>query len=108
MVDEFIISGISGMLVIGVVYLMSKLFKGSKLTEQEEKKASLDPLYNNAKNRVSAYGVISTEDLQKEFRIGYARAYSILESLGENGVTEKPNGVDPKVKLIGQTDSNRK
>lgn len=108
MIDEMIISGLSGLLVIGVVYLMSRLFKGSKLTEQEEKKASLDPLYNNAKNRVSAYGIISTEDLQKEFRIGYARAYSILESLAENGVTEKPNGVDPQVKLIGQTDTNRK
>ena len=57
---------------------------------------------------MSAYGVISTEDLQKEFGIGYARAYSILDSLADNGVTEKPNGVDPQVKLIGQTDKNRK
>ena len=108
MIDQMIVSGLSGLLVIGVVYLMSRLFKGSKLTEQEEKKASLDPLYNNAKNRVSAYGVISTEDLQKEFGIGYGRAYSILDSLADNGVTEKPNGVDPQVKLIGQTDKNRK
>lgn len=108
MIDELIISGLSGLLVIGVVYLMSRLFKGSKLTEQEEKKVAVDPLYNNAKNRVSAFGVISTEDLQKEFRIGYARAYSILESLADNGVTEKPAGVDPQVKLIGETDTNRK
>ena len=69
---------------------------------------SVDQFYKNAKNRVSAYGTISTEDLQKEFGIGYTRAYAILESLAENGVTEKPEGVDPQVKLIGETDTNRK
>ncbi len=108
MIDEFIISGISGMLVMGVVYLMGRLMKGSRVTEPEAGKASLDPLYKNARNRVLAYGIISTEDLQKEFRIGYARAYSILDSLAENGVTEKPKGVDPQVKLIGQTATSPK
>lgn len=107
MIDQIIVSGITGLLIMGVVYLMSRFMKGSKASEPEDKKVVVDPLYNNAKNRVSAYGVISTTDLQKEFRIGYTRAYAILDSLAENGVTEKPQGVDPQVKLIGQTNKER-
>lgn len=91
-----------------VVYLMSRLMKVSQTTEQKPKKAALDSLYKNAKNRALAFGKISTSDLQQEFRISYTRAYAILESLAENGVTENPNGVDPQVKLIGQSDTNSK
>lgn len=108
MIDQIIVSGITGILIMGVVYLMGRFFKGSKVNEPEDKKKVLDPLYKNAKNRVSAYGVISTADLQKEFRISYTRAYAILDSLAENGVTEKPLGVDPQFKLLGQTDKERK
>jgi DNA segregation ATPase FtsK/SpoIIIE-like protein len=108
MIDELIISGLSGVLVIGVVYIASRFMKPTTVTKNEAKKEPLDPLYKNAHNRVLAYGKISTEDLQKEFRIGYARAYVIISSLADNGVTEQPVGVDPEVKLLPQADKNPK
>jgi Fe2+ or Zn2+ uptake regulation protein len=44
-------------------------------------------------------GVVSTNLLQRELRMGYSTAYRILDLLAEEGLIEEPQGVDPELTL---------
>ncbi len=65
-----------------------------------------DELYEKVELLAREAGKIDTATLQRKFDIGYARAYSLIDRLAENGVTERPQGVDPQVTInsTGKTD----
>jgi DNA segregation ATPase FtsK/SpoIIIE-like protein len=56
-----------------------------------------DALYEQVEQLALEAGKIDTATLQRKFGIGYTRAYALIDKLAENGVTEKPVGVDPEV-----------
>lgn len=66
-----------------IIYLPDK----SKLTISFEKR---DPLFESATKIISNYDVIGTSHIQKELKVGYARADRILSQLCEAGYVSLP------------------
>jgi S-DNA-T family DNA segregation ATPase FtsK/SpoIIIE len=60
-----------------------------------------DPLLNEAKDLVIKTGKASASYLQRRFRIGYARAASLLDMLEQQGIIGPANGSKPRDVLVG-------
>ncbi len=60
-----------------------------------------DPLLEEAKDLVIATGKASASYLQRRFRIGYARAASILDMLEQKGIVSPADGAKPRKVLVG-------
>jgi S-DNA-T family DNA segregation ATPase FtsK/SpoIIIE len=63
-----------------------------------------DPLLDEAKNMVIKTGKASASYLQRMFRIGYARAASLLDMLEMQGVVGPADGAKPRDVLIGKNE----
>ncbi|MBA7677469.1 DNA translocase SpoIIIE [subsurface metagenome] len=61
-----------------------------------------DSLLEEAKDLVIATGKASASYLQRRFRIGYARAASILDMLEQKGVVGPADGAKPRKVLVGK------
>jgi len=66
-----------------------------------------DPLLNEVKDLVIKSGKASASYLQRRFRIGYARAASLLDMLEQQGIIGPSDGSKPRKVLVG-TESNQK
>ena len=55
-----------------------------------------DPLYNDAKEVITAAGKASASLLQRRLKVGYARAARLLDILEENGVIGPGEGAKPR------------
>lgn len=55
-----------------------------------------DPLYNQAKTLVQEMGQASATLLQRKFKIGYARAASLIDALESNGIVGPAEGAKPR------------
>jgi len=55
-----------------------------------------DPLYNDAKEVITAAGKASASLLQRRLRVGYARAARLLDILEENGIIGPGEGAKPR------------
>ena len=60
-----------------------------------------DPLLNDAKDLIIQTGKASASYLQRRFRIGYARAASLLDMLEQKGIVGPPDGSKPRQVLVG-------
>lgn len=61
-----------------------------------------DPLFHEAKDLIIKTGKASASYLQRRFRIGYARAASLLDMLEEAGIIGPVDGSKPRDILIGR------
>ncbi|MBD3282378.1 MAG: DUF87 domain-containing protein, partial [Candidatus Portnoybacteria bacterium] len=61
-----------------------------------------DPLYDDAKDLVIKTGKASASYLQRRFRIGYARAASLLDMLEQQGIVGPSEGSKPREVLVGK------
>jgi len=61
-----------------------------------------DPLFHEAKDLIVKTGKASASYLQRRFRIGYARAASLLDMLEEAGIIGPVDGSKPREILIGR------
>ncbi|HUT96073.1 MAG TPA: DNA translocase FtsK 4TM domain-containing protein [Candidatus Paceibacterota bacterium] len=66
-----------------------------------------DPLLDEAKDMVIKTGKASASYLQRMFRIGYARAASLLDMLEMQGIVGPADGAKPRDVLIGKEDLSR-
>jgi len=66
-----------------------------------------DPLLSEVKDLVIKSGKASASYLQRRFRIGYARAASLLDMLEQQGMIGPSDGSKPRKVLVG-TESNQK
>lgn len=66
----------------------------------EESDSFDDPIYNDAVHIVLEAGAASTSLLQRQLKIGYARAERIINKMEENGVIGPYNGAKPREVLI--------
>lgn len=71
----------------------------ASVTTEEE-----DPLYNDVVEFAISLGKINTSLIQRKFKIGYNRAYRILEQLEENNIIGPYNGSKPREVLIKCSD----
>jgi len=55
-----------------------------------------DPLYNDAKEVITAAGKASASLLQRRLKVGYARAARLLDILEENGIIGPGEGAKPR------------
>jgi S-DNA-T family DNA segregation ATPase FtsK/SpoIIIE len=60
-----------------------------------------DPLLEEAKDLVVRTGKASASYLQRRFRIGYARAASLLDMLEQKGIVGPADGAKPRQVLVG-------
>ncbi|MFH1308748.1 MAG: DNA translocase FtsK 4TM domain-containing protein [Patescibacteria group bacterium] len=60
-----------------------------------------DPIYEEAKDLIIKTGKASASYLQRRFRIGYARAASLLDMLEQNGIVGPSEGSKPREVLTG-------
>ena len=60
-----------------------------------------DPLLEEAKDLVVRTGKASASYLQRRFRIGYARAASLLDMLEQKGIIGPADGSKPREVLVG-------
>ena len=64
--------------------------------------ADRDELYEEAVDLIVSSGRASTSNLQRCLRIGYNRAYNLMEKLEETGVVGPERGTRPRDVLIGK------
>lgn len=74
------------------------IFDFKKVDAPEE-----DPLYNEAVQVVMAAGIASTSLLQRQLKIGYARAERIINEMEAKGVIGAYDGIKPRKVLINNT-----
>ena len=67
--------------------------------------SSDDPLYEEAYRLVVAEQKASTSWLQRQFRIGYNRAASLMDALEQNGVIGPASGSRPRLVLVHSDES---
>lgn len=65
-----------------------------------------DPLYPHARQLVVEVGRASTSLLQRVFRVGYARAATLMDLLEENAVIGPSDGSRPRTILLTQEEIN--
>ena len=66
-----------------------------------------DPLLEQAKDLVIRTGKASASYLQRRFRIGYARAASLLDMLEQKGIVGPSDGAKPRKVLIGREEESK-
>lgn len=76
--------------------LVLRLQKTEKSAVLEAAEGELDPLYEDAKQKVCENSTASTAFLQRTFKIGYARAARLLDELEQEGVIGPGNGAEPR------------
>jgi S-DNA-T family DNA segregation ATPase FtsK/SpoIIIE len=72
----------------------------SNLFDSENTETSRDPLYEEAKAIVIETQTAATTYLQRKFKIGYARAASLMDELESRGVISAQDGSKPRRVLI--------
>lgn len=73
---------------------------------QVSNETSLDPLYNAVKNDVISMQKASTSYIQRQYKVGYNRATTIMQQLESRGVISKAEGTKPRRVLVREEDAD--
>ena len=82
--------------------LLKKILELMSNNDNKNDEKEIDPLFNEAVEKILDLNYVSVSIIQRKLRIGYTRATRIIEAMEEKGIISKLQGTKPRKVLISK------
>lgn len=82
--------------------LLKKILELMSNNDNKNDEKEIDPLFNEAVEKILDLNYVSVSIIQRKLRIGYTRASRIIEGMEEKGIISKLQGTKPRKVLISK------